>query len=514
MVSVHRRVVHGGGGGGFVSRVALLLSTLLGSVAAFSQTPSDALSSLARAGQLNPFESVSAITNETVYNTLLSRCTGNSTCTGRVFDVFSLTRELVETAEEIRSGTDLQHGLNLDVEGLGFALRWTAAEELLAQGSTLKQFANSQSSVLGGRIAAIRTISRANLLVDDLRELVRTGYASAEGGPPAAAGYSGPRWSAFFDAAGGHGDKRDTTFGDGFEDAFDFEGYEYSLGADYRISNNLVAGGILGYTDRYIDFDSSQSIVDGNISSKGVSLLGFVQWDQQWFYAAGSLGYQQLDFDTLRRISYPSFDPNITSTNTATAGSTDSSAILASLNLGVPFQWKAFGADLYLKADYQNTTIHSFEEKEAVVANQSGEGFEFDIAGQKIRSLNSAAGLKLQMVWTPSFGVFVPFVRGEYHRELEDSPRTIRTVYAGLPDDVAAQIQANVAGAFALQSDPADSSYYTVSGGFSAVIRGSNRISSAGRAGGGLQGYLQYTKVLKLRSYSDSVIAGGLRYEF
>lgn len=475
--------------------------------------------------QFNAFEKSRAVTNQATYDVLDEICGDDEPgpeCTSSVFAVYAVVRELVHTADEIRTSTDLRYGLNLDAEGLGFALRWTAAEELLAQGSTVKQFANSQTSVLGGRVAAIRAASRSNLLALDLRELLRTGYASLDGGPAGSPpGYAGPRLSLFFDAAGGYGDKADTTFNGGFENGFDFEGYEYSLGLDYRVSNSLVTGLIAGYTDRYIDFDSAQSIVDGHIKSRGYSLIGFAQWDWRRFYATASAGYQMLDFDMVRRISYPSFDPSIESTNTATEGTTDSKALLGTLNLGVPMQWRAFGADLYVKADYQGTKIDSFAEQGLASESQPSGGLQFNVGSQKVRSLNTAAGLKLHMVLTPRFGVFIPFVRGEFHRELEKDPRTIGTAYAGLSGDIAAQVQEEVEEAFALhaealqlQTDATDESYYTVSGGVSAVLRGSSRVSGAGQAGGGLQGYLQYTKVLQLRNYSDAVISGGLRYEF
>lgn len=507
------------------ARLAAWLGALVLPAVSHAQLTDPALFS-----QFNAFEKSVAVTTQATYDVLQGICGGvepTPQCTSSTFQVFSVVRELVQTAEEIRTGIDLQHGLNLDAEGLGFALRWNAAEELLAQGSTVKQFANSQTSVLGARVAALRTASRASLFALDLRGLLRNGYASLDGagggGAPVGGtpGYGGPRLGMFLDVAGGYGDKADTTSSGGFENGFDFEGYEYSLGLDYRVSSSLVTGAILGYTDRYIDFDSAQSIVDGHIRSRGYSLIGFAQWDRPLFYAAASAGYQVLDFDTVRRISYPSFDPNIDSTDTATAGSTDSRALLGTLNVGVPLQWRAFGADLYVKADYQDTKIDSFTEGSLATAAQPSGRYQFDVASQKVKSLNTAAGLKLQLVLTPRFGVVVPYLRGEIHREHEKDPRTIGMLHAGLDGEVAALVRQAVndayamnAGALKLQTDAADDSYYTISGGVSAVLRGSTRVDSAGRAGGGMQAYLQYAKVLRLRNYSDAVISGGLRHEF
>lgn len=462
--------------------------------------------------QFNGLERQAALANQAVYNALFDRCSGQQpeACTGEIANVFRNAQELVETAEEILTGTDRRFGLNLDTEGLGFALRWTAAEELLAQGSMANDFANSQTSALGSRVGAIRMISRASLAASRLLGDPQTQVAGRPGygGGGASGDSSAPRLSLFFDAAGGYGEKDPTDL----EDAFDFEGYEYTLGLDYRFSDSLVAGALFGYTDRYVDFDSSQSIVDGTIDSKGYSLIAFLQWDRPWFYATASLGYQDLSFDIFRRISYPSFDANVPSTNTATAGSPDSSAFLGTLTVGVPFQVRAFGADVYLKADYQDLDVDAFTERAVAVPGNSGSGFQFNVGSQSIKSTDVAVGAKLQFVLTPRFGVFVPFIRGEYHTELEDQPRTISTVYAGLPPDVVAAVQDAVN--FSLFSEKPDKNYYTLTGGVSAVLRGSTRVDEAGRAGGGLQAYLQYTTVLDLEHYDDSVIAGGLRYEF
>jgi hypothetical protein len=498
-----------------LSAVHLLL--LLGLSPAWTQSlPSGALTDPRLFASFTLLEQSAAVTNQATFNALTTMCgqVGAGQCIGTTADVFTNVRELVQTAEEILTGTDRQYGLNLDAEGLGFALRWTAAEELLAQGSSAKDFANKQSSVLGSRIGAIRAISRSSLFASNrVSDALKNGYASTDGATVVTAENSWSRFSVFFDAANGYGDKADTTFAGQYEDAFDFDGYEYTLGADYRFSDNLVVGGLLGYTDRYVDFDSSQSIVDGQIESQGYSLLAFAQWDQMWFYASGSLGYQKMNFDTFRKISYPSFDPNVPSTNTATAGSPDSSAFLATLNVGLPYQWKAFGADLYAKMDYQDMDIDAFVESEVAIPGNLGAGFQFNVASQSVKSLDTAIGLKLQAVWSPSFGVFIPYVRGEYHRELENDPRELSTVYAGLPASVASAVQQQVA-AYGLQSDEPDDDYYTISFGISAVIRGSSRVSASGRSSGGLQGYLQYTTVEDLDNYNDTVISGGLRYEF
>src|SRR5688572_4929053 len=62
------------------------------------------------------------------------------------FLVYSNARELVHTANEIRGSGATIASLGQNLEGLGLALRWTAAEELAVQGSMATEFSNGQLS--------------------------------------------------------------------------------------------------------------------------------------------------------------------------------------------------------------------------------------------------------------------------------------------------------------------------------------------------------------------------------
>jgi hypothetical protein len=68
--------------------------------------------------------------------------------------------------------------------------------------------------------------------------------------------------------------------------------------------------------------------------------------------------------------------------------------------------------------------------------------------------------------------------------------------------DAFAQLVQSIDADFNVPTDPPDEDYYTAAAGASVVLAG------------GLMGYVQYLKVLDLDDYSDTVITGGLRYEF
>jgi len=449
--------------------------------------------------QLRPLEQLAAVANQAVYDELTSSGTCDplipgpqGACTGQVFQVFSRVRELVDNSNELtQSGGPREFSLGLDIENLGFALRWTAAEELAAQGASATQFSANQISSLGSRLAALRFgasgfRSAANVNVPgDARSAALGGGAAADEESIA------KRWGGFIDGSFGYGNRKDTTFGSGFEDAFDFDGQEITVGVDYRLNDAFVVGLLVGHTDRAIDFDSSLSIVDARIDTDGYSTMAYAMWEKGDLYVNGSVGGQWLSLDQRRRITYPSFNPLVAPIDETALGSSDSTAISATLGLGYDLRWQAFSFEPFAKAEYQDITIDAFTE-------HSANGFDFNYGEQKLTSLETGLGFKLQYVFTPSFGVLVPYLRAEYRHESRNDSRSISAVYAGIAAFAASAPGVN----FNLPTDQPDDSYYVASGGMSIVLKH------------GLQGFIQYAQVFDLEPFSDRVITGGIRLEF
>jgi len=476
--------------------------TFLVSTATFAQTANDGLTSDFLRERFNSLEDRSAEANQSVYGQLVTNagCTdtqqvAGGACSGQVFVVFEEVRELVHTANALNGAGPTAYSLGLDAEGLGFALRWTAGEELAAQGSSVKQFTNGQLASLTTRITALRQGARRELTSNitwDIDTMVASNGAVSPEPVPVAESSIGKRWGFYLDSSYGYGDKDDTTSADGFENAFDFDSQEITLGADYRVTNGVVMGVLAGYTDKEVDFDSSLSVVDGGIKSDGGSLLGYTLWESDRFFVVGALGGQWLSHDTTRRITYPSFNPIIPSTNETSLSSADSTALIASLNGGVDFRFGGFTVEPYVKLDYQDITIDGFTESE-------GQGFDLKVSDQNIESLDGTIGLRLQYVWTPSFGVVIPYVRGEFHRQFEDEIRLIRATYLGIAE---LQEVLDLAEFFVIPTDEVDDQFAIYSAGFSMVVRN------------GWQGFLQYQQVSGLDDFSEQGIIGGVRFEF
>jgi outer membrane autotransporter protein len=478
----------------------IALGLILGAPgAAMGQAENTSLVDAAEAFGFNALEQAAARANQATYNELFAPCAlGQGACGAGDLDVFENTRELVETANELLGRGSTQFSLGLDAEGLGFALRWTAAEEFAGQGAATTKFASSQLSALATRLAVLRWgvsgLRRAGLQKDGEGDrLLADANGRALGGGASGDLAESYRWGSFIDGSFGYGAKDATEL----EDAFDFDSQEVTVGLDYRFSPSLVAGVIFGYSDKEIDFDSSLSIVDGGIVSDGVSgiLFGMLEGDRA--YLTASIGYQQLTHDTTRRITYPSFNPTVDPVDSTATSSADSSAILATASAGYPFRFGAFAIEPTVDVSYSDITVDAFTETSRS-ANSATDPFDLRVGEQSIESLVVAPALKLQYVFRPSFGTLIPYLIGRYHAELSNDARAISAQYA----DAIAALAGGPGTDFAVSTDEPDDAYYTAAGGFTVVL------------GNGLNGYIQYLQVFEFENYDDAVITGGFRYEF
>jgi hypothetical protein len=487
----------------------------------------------------NDVERTAAVANDLVYRTLNDDCNPGGIldqiqaptysdlttpsggpgpgplCTADAFFVYLNARELAHTANELQGEGPTIASLGLDQEGLGLALRWTAAEELAAQGSMATQFANSQLSTLAARLSALR-LGAVGFTTTGLYDWRGTrspllAQAGSDDGAAAAAG-AGERyspWGGFVNYGFGYGNKAPTQR----EDAFDFDGSELTLGADYRLPSNIVLGAIVGSTRQNIDFDpaaSEISVVDGDVKADGHSFMVFAMSQGDRMTLNGSIGVQSLDYVIDRKIQYPSFNPNEDSIYSLARSKPDADVVTATFGFAYAFNWSKLTIEPTFDVERLAVDIGAFAEQRSInLLSNSAVSRRFDLAvsKQNIKSLKTSVGVRFQYVVTPRFGVVVPYWNVTLHKENEDGSRTISTGYAALE---------NVLGrsTFNLPTDAPDDSYMTASAGVSMVLRGGRQREAGGPIAGGFSGFFQYGTVANRDNYEDHVMTAGLRYEF
>lgn len=449
----------------------------------------------APAGTFNELELLSAEANQASYNFLLINHNGTqcnpgqtaptATCGGLVFLTFRDLRTLVQTANELlNNGGPTFYSLHTDDQGLGFALRWTAGENLLAPGSVTTQFASGQLSSVASRLQALRlgatgfSLSGFNLPGEGVPGAVASSLAGSA--PPFGGGASADddigiasRWGGFLDLPYGWGYRQPSVI----EDAFAFDSRDALLGVDYRFTRRLVLGASAGYSDDRVDFDSQRSVAGGGFRTHGFGLTLYGQYEWEGPYVSATLGAQYLDFHETRLVTYPSFNIAVPSADVTAQGTSQINTLLGSLAGGWLFTWGGAAVEPYVNADFRQGRLGGFSESSAYnatagldLAGQES-GFGLTYAPQTFRVLDASVGLRLQYTFPGRLGVIVPYLRGEYHHDLLENSYAVVATYAALGPG---------APAFDLPSDPIDSPFYVVGGGVSVVLRH------------GIQAFVQY----------------------
>ncbi|MFK7895798.1 MAG: autotransporter outer membrane beta-barrel domain-containing protein [Myxococcota bacterium] len=478
------------------------------------------LTTVDRRSAYDDLERSAARANQRVFEALEPDCNGGigSNCTVEQFGVFAEVRELVETANEIlANGGPTAFSLSVDDEGLGNALRWTAAEEVAAQSSAATDFADGQNASVRNRITALRLGARG-FSIAGIENLPRQTFddfgrpisllppVSAKPKSDTLANLGG-----FMNASYGWGSHDPTNF----ENAFDFEGYDLTAGLDYRFRPDLAAGIVVAYSANELDFDGSKSIVDGGIDSQGFSVGAFATYSWRAFYVSGFLSYQRMEFDINRFITYPSLNPDVDGTNTRTKGETDSNAITGALNAGYLFRFglrelglsesksKPFVLEPSFRIEFTDITIAAYDEDNIT----PDEYFALKISEQEVQSVEATLGLRASVAVSTPLGVLFPYVRGEWRFELEDETNQTVSQYAGIGRGAGAD-------AFVLSGEEIDTDYGVFVVGAQVIVRGGRQRTLNRAIGDRLSAFFEYRKVVALDDITNDLVNGGVRYLF
>ena len=508
-----------------------VLMLALGQAALAQSQPGPGLGGVSSDAWNNDVERAAAIANQAVFDLLDSTCNpggvldgqadprvppDSDACGGDLFALYVSVRQLIHTANELQNAGPTVASLQLGQSELGTALRWTAAEELAAQGSAATDFANNQLSNLASRLNALRFgatgFSVAGVFdpSGNAADLVaglprRGGGASAD---ESGSAYS--PWGGFLNGSFGSGDRSDT----GREDAFDFDGSEITLGVDYRFDNNVVVGGLVGFKTQEIDFDETANVLratSGGIDIDGSSLIVFGLYQGEKLFVSGSLGTEQLDYDVERRVIYVSNNPLVGSVDSIARSSPDADVLTATVNVAYAFNKDRLTIEPYFNAEYLDIDIGAFTEQRSTTSTGliDEDALNLRVGGQSFDSLDATLGVRLQYVYTPEFGVLIPFFSLELHNEVLKEERIISAGYAAL-SGFAGGDTLN----FSLPTDRVDKTWMSWSVGFSTVLRGGRQSEMGGPVGGGLSAFLQFESVEDLANFDQHVISAGFRYEF
>lgn len=197
----------------------------------------------------------------------------------------------------------------------------------------------------------------------------------------------------------------------------DFFGYTHeftgmSLGADYRVSDQLLVGMLVGLADGDVKYDEVNTKTD--MTSQYVALYGAGLW--QNIYLHGQIGYFSHDFDTQRELDF------ISRTASSSHDADEYNIVAGGEYLG----WQANGWNLLpgLSFEYSYYDEEGFAETGAGSFNLSGDGNEDN-------SFASRLGLRCNKSYALTDMTFLPEIRAAWTHEFGDTDRDISTRFAG-----------------------------------------------------------------------------------
>ncbi|HEX6795822.1 MAG TPA: autotransporter outer membrane beta-barrel domain-containing protein [Casimicrobiaceae bacterium] len=303
--------------------------------------------------------------------------------------------------------------------------------------------------------------------------------ANARGGAASADSPLGGRLSGFVKVAGNWGNVDKTSL----QDAYDYDAWSILAGADYRVTDALVAGGALSYEDTRSRFDNSL----GHVDAATWSVAGYASYSSGPWYVDGYLSYGHIDYDTARTIVVPSNNPLIpTIVSDATASPSGD-------------QWSISAGTGYNMALANNYTLVPFArlgyinvKNKAFSENESGTGLGLAINERTLESLQTGIGATISTTFNTAHGVFGPFFTAQWVHEFKNDNPSIVAKFVNDPNNFQ----------FFIPTAEPTRDYGVFIVGSTATLPN------------GFSGFLQFGAAAGLRDASNYSVVAGLRKEF
>lgn len=203
--------------------------------------------------------------------------------------------------------------------------------------------------------------------------------------------------------------------GDAFENGYDFDTWNVLLGADYRFTDDFIAGSSLSYGKVGIDHDGDRGETD--VDQWALSLYAGWQINEHWFLD-GMLSYTKSDFDLERNVSYEDVGGSFQSVH---AGDTDGDQTFFGLNTGYTWNRGSWRFGPVATMTYIDGSIDGYTESTLA----GSDAWNFSIDDRSIESLRFSAGAQVDYIINTDFGVLIPGLRVAYVMETEDENENI-----------------------------------------------------------------------------------------
>jgi outer membrane autotransporter protein len=307
-------------------------------------------------------------------------------------------------------------GSTEDSQGTANALGALTPDQVLATNVAAQQqvrtgLSVAESRMFGARFTSgISTYRPGEALASQL--LVSGGGASADG----QFGNTGLFATVKYTKA--DQDQDDYTFG------FDQDGWNFLVGADYRVLPNLVLGGMASYSKSTVDYKLDRGDMD--VTGWGLAAYGTYFWESGLFLE-GTAGYTKNDYDLNRRINYSITDQfGTTTVNQIAKADTDANVFYASLGGGYSVSRESLTFTPQLSLNYSQNAVDGYTES---MSNPSAPGgsLGMSVDSHTYVSFSSRVGFSLANAFSAKNGVYVPQVSMNWIHEFANDQQSINT---------------------------------------------------------------------------------------
>lgn len=363
-------------------------------------------------------------------------------------------------------------------------------EEILSVDSDLREIGGVQIGNIRGRMAAIRSglgggLSVAGLSIDAGERVLALGDRQDYTIVPAQFEDDFLGRLGIFVTGGVKLGEKDST---GAAEGFDFDSEGLTVGADYRVSDQVAFGAAVGYSRFNSEFDSTIDSPGGQeLNSDSVLFSLFGTWfptDRLYVDGIATVGWSF--YDSERRVVIPDVIVDVDDT---AEGEFD--AFQYSFAGDVGYEIPVAGATItpLVRAEYIKAEIDGFSEDPIEGA------LELEYGDQDIDSFTTSIGLEASYPISTGFGIIQPGVRAEYIHEFLDDQDGVIIGYAA--DDTGAGFSR-----FEATTEEVDQDYGLVGASVTATFAG------------GWAAFADYSTLVALADFDVHAFNIGLRKEF
>lgn len=365
-------------------------------------------------------------------------------------DLFGRCGDMVHNANALLGNGPTAFSLGLTAPDLNRALDKIAHDEAAAQGANSTQDTEVQIDNLTGRLSALRggakSISTAGLAVRDSSGQLLAANSDWLGSALAAGEEDAGNSKFGLFVTGDYSFGEDD--GSNEEAGYDLDGYGITAGADYKLSENMIAGAAFGYTNTNNDFDQNGGELDQDTYS--FSLYASVYSGPA--YLDGVVSYAISDTNIDRTLSYGGL---VRPVNRVANGDTEGDEWSFSIGTGYEFSRGGWSLTPMARATYSDADIDAYSETGAL-------GLNLAVADQTVKSFETALGADVSYAHSTNFGVVIPQLRLEWAHEFDNDSRQITAQYVNDPRN----------NRFFVRTDAPDRNYFVLGGGLSALMVG------------------------------------------